>query len=138
METGSGIRKLGRLASLMSLAALSAACVAEGTTVMDVNDVPANLSIVVAGGDPAAPIGPIDLEVGESVSLAAVATNAIGLAVGSVDGIWTSSDAAVATVTADGVVTGVAAGTADITVVAQDLEATVSVNVVEPGTEPSP
>lgn len=138
MKRGSGIWKLGRFASLMSLAALSAACVAEGTTVMEVNDFPANLSIVRVDGDPADPIGPIVVEVGESVSLAAVATNAIGLAVGSVDGTWTSSDAGVATVTPDGVVTGVAAGTADITVAAQDLEATVALEVVEPVTEPSP
>jgi len=105
------------------------------STVIDVNGVAVDLAITIqdAGiGVPEAPAGTVTLEVGQSVSLGAVATNALGLAVGDVGVTWSSSDASVAEVSSDGVVTGVAEGTAEIQASAGELTASRTVVVTAP------
>lgn len=120
------------------LAVVSAACSPTGTTVVEVHGIAADLSIVVAGGGTdQVGANSLTLEVGESASLSASATNAIGLVVADVGGTWSSSDAGVASVTSGGVVTGVSVGTADITVATQGLTATLPVDVVEAAPAPT-
>ncbi len=88
-------------------------------------------TISACGGDPAAPDDPTDstptvtsivvtpdaaaLAVGETVSLAAEASDASGDPVAQATFAWQSSLESVATVTADGLVTAVGMGTANIT-----------------------
>jgi hypothetical protein len=76
-------------------------------------DVATSLSIVVNGGDPRN-AGPLVLEVGDTMSLSAVATNPLGLAVPSGSVTWLSSNAAVAEVDASGLVSAVGVGSAEI------------------------
>jgi hypothetical protein len=89
-----------------------AAC--DSTTAMSVTqDVATSLSIVVAGGDPQ-DAGPLVLEVGDTISLAAVATNPLGLAVPSGTVTWLSTNTTVVEVDASGLVSGVGVGSAEI------------------------
>ncbi len=88
-------------------------------------------AISACGGDPAAPDDPTDstptvtsiivtpdaaaLAVGETLSLAAEASDASGNVVAQATFAWQSSLESVATVTADGLVTAIGVGTANIT-----------------------
>jgi uncharacterized protein YjdB len=99
----------GALALVSSV--VFAAC--ESTTAMSVTqDVATSLSIVVNGGSQDA--GPLVLEVGDTISLAAVATNPLGLAVPSGTVTWLSSNTTVAEVDASGLVSAVGVGSAEI------------------------
>jgi uncharacterized protein YjdB len=100
----------GALALMGSMAL--AAC--ESTTAMSVTqDVATSLSIVVAGGD-VQDAGLLILEVGDTISLSAVATNPLGLAVPSGTVTWLSSNTTVAEVDASGLVSAVGVGSAEI------------------------
>lgn len=130
----------GRRAMLLCapLFAIVAAACGESSTIVQVNGVPADLSIVVADDavdmGSAAAVKTLELPVGESASLAASATNAVGLPLGTVAVTWTSSDPAVVTVTSDGTVTAVAPGTAQVEASAGEVTATVTVSVPVEGT----
>jgi hypothetical protein len=118
-------------ACLALIASLMAGCDAT-PTVVDVKGVAVDLAITIhdAGmGVPEAPGSTVTLDVGQSVSLGAVATNALGLAVGGVGVTWSTSNASVAEVSSDGVVTAVGEGTAEIQAEAGELSATVAVVV---------
>jgi len=89
-----------------------AAC--ESTTAMSVTqDVATSLSIVVNDGDPQ-DAGPLVLEIGDTISLSAVATNPLGLAVPSGAVTWLSSNTTVVEVDASGLVSAVGVGSAEI------------------------
>jgi hypothetical protein len=106
-----------RIALLPVLTVVAMACDST-STIVGVNAVAVDVTIIVEntpGTAPAsAPVELLDLMVGETASLVAVATNALGLAVGASAVSWSSSDNAVAAVTSGGVVNGVAAGSASI------------------------
>jgi len=93
-------------------AVVLAAC--DSTTAISVTqDVATSLSIVVNGGD-LQDAGPLVLEVGDTISLSAVATNPLGLAVPSGSITWLSSNTTVAEVDASGLVSAVGVGSAEI------------------------
>ena len=116
---------------------LATACT-ESSTIVAVHGVAADLAITVAdeGTDMASsgPVETLEVPLGGTVSLAALATNAVGLPVGSVSVTWVSSDPAVVAVTSEGVVTAIAPGTAEVEATAG--EATASVAVVVTGEVP--
>jgi putative ATP-grasp target RiPP len=96
---------------------LSTGCADSGTTMIEVSDVPAALAVsvdpttqgqIVVAGDQ------LVMEVGDSVTLTATATNALGVAVPTGGVTWSSSDDGVAQVGASGLVLAVGPGTADI------------------------
>jgi uncharacterized protein YjdB len=88
-----------------------AAC--NSTTATSVTqDVATSLSIVVNGG--LGDAGPLVLEVGDTISLSAVATNPLGLAVPPGTVTWLSSNTTVADVDASGLVSAVGVGSAEI------------------------
>jgi hypothetical protein len=101
---------MGALALAGSM--MLAAC-GSPTAMSVTQDVATSLSIVVNGGDPRN-AGPLVLEVGDTMSLSAVATNPLGLAVPSGSVTWLSSNAAVAEVDASGLVSAVGVGSAEI------------------------
>lgn len=72
-----------------------------------------------------------DLDVGETVALTAVPRSADGTALDRTV-TWESSDEAVATVDADGVVTGRGSGTAEIAATSEDVRGTAAVRVSVP------
>jgi hypothetical protein len=124
-----------RMAALSLMAALAAGCGSSAPTVVDVGGVAVELTITVqddGAGMPGAPSGTVELTVGQSISLGAVGTNALGLAVGDVAVTWSTSDAAVGEVTADGVVTAVGEGSAEVQASAGELSATRAVVVAAP------
>jgi len=125
---------LQRIAAVALVAAVAVGCDGPSPTVVDVHGVAVDLTITVheAGAGMPGAAAPVHLEVGESVSLAAVATNALGLAVGNVAVAWSTSNAAVAEVSTEGVVTAVGEGTADIQASADGLTATLPVTVEAP------
>ena len=106
-----------RVAVLSVLTVVAMACDST-STIVGVNAVAVDVTIIVAnepGTAPAStPVEVLGLMVGESASLVAVATNALGLALSPSAVSWSSSDYAVAGVTSEGVVNGVAAGSASI------------------------
>ncbi|MGD2046508.1 MAG: Ig-like domain-containing protein [Gemmatimonadota bacterium] len=116
------------------LAGVFAAC--DGSsTIVQLHGVAADLSIAVADGgsdmSSAGPVETLELPVGETVSLAVLATNAVGLPIGSASVTWTSSDPAVATVDGAGTVTGVAPGTTEVEASADEVTTSVTVTVSE-------
>ena len=78
--------------------------------------------------------GTLELEVGETGRLGAVIVPSIATDTA----VWFASDAGVASVGADGTVTGVAPGTAVITVTAGNVSATCTVTVTAAEPEPTP
>lgn len=95
-----------------------------GTSTVTVQNVPvASVSI-----SPSAPT----LEQGGSGTLVATARDTAGNVLLNRPATWSTSNAAVATVTAAGVVQGVSAGTAQVTVVIEGKSAAVTVTVVAP------
>lgn len=73
--------------------------------------------------------GTFTARVGATTALAATAHDAAGIALTGLPTAWTSSDAAIATVSADGVVTGVRAGTATISATTLTRVGTATVTV---------
>lgn len=79
-----------------------------------------------------APAPPPTIQVGGTLQLTVTLTNSSGGAVTGQNVTWTSGTPGVATVSTTGLVTGVAAGTADITASAGGAQETVTVNVAPP------
>jgi hypothetical protein len=111
------------------------------STIVGVNDVAVDLTITVdePGTNPmGAQVQALDLQVGQTVSLAAFATNALGLTVGAVAVTWSSSDNAVAGVNSTGVVTALGAGSASIYATAGGVSASLPVRVTATEAVPPP
>jgi hypothetical protein len=123
-----------RTAALPALAALLVGCDSD-STIVGVNAVAVDMTITVESevDGPATPsVDTLELAVGETASLAVVATNALGLAVGGIAVSWSSSDTGVADVAQDGTVTALSAGSAEIGAVAGDVSASLPVVVTSP------
>lgn len=75
----------------------------------------------------------VSIEEGQTVQL--VATDASG---NPVNARWSSSNTGVATVSSDGLVTGVGAGSAEVTAKTKNQSASASVTVTQPASSPSP
>lgn len=114
--------------TLVVAMAVGSACTDSGTTVGLVSTAAASLTITVADDAPGQPVSGerVVLEVGDSLSLAVTATNALGLAVQSGAVTWSSSNASVADVSAAGLLRGVAPGTAGILASADGVTATLT------------
>jgi hypothetical protein len=85
------------------------------TAVGVAQDVATSLSIVVNASDPSQGNGaPLVLEVGDTVSVAAVATNPLGLVVSAGAVAWSSTNTSVAQVDASGLVSATGPGTAEV------------------------
>ena len=124
-------RRAATRTTVVLLAAIAAACSTE-TAITGVGSTVASLTITAeadgpAGAPPAG--GPIEMDVGESVSLSATGTNALGLAVSDVAASWSSSAPAVVEVGADGVATALSPGSADVSATAGDISASVRIVV---------
>jgi uncharacterized protein YjdB len=118
------------------MAMVSTACIESASTIVGVTGVPVELAITVdlddGMGGPAASPATLELEVGSSASLAALATNTLGLPIGAGPVSWSSSDGLVVTVGSDGVVTAVGEGSAEVTAAVGDVSAALSVVVTVP------
>jgi len=99
-----------------------------GTSAMTVTNVPV-ASVTVS---PAA----VSLTVGQTMQLAAVTKDANGTALSGRTVTWTTSNSTVATVSASGLVTGVAAGTATITATSEGVAGTAASTVTAPVSNP--
>ena len=80
----------------------------------------------------------LELEVGETVALVATLLNALGQPVNSAAIEWGSTDDSIVSVAADGRVTAVAAGTAEIFASSDGVFATLPVQVTAPPAPPTP
>lgn len=109
------------LSALPMFLALLAACGGDST---GPGDRIANLAI--------APAPPPTIQVGGTLQLTVTLTNSSGGVVTGQNVTWTSGTPGVATVSTTGLVTGIAAGTADITASAGGAQETVTVNVAPP------
>jgi hypothetical protein len=98
-----------------AVAALVGSCLVvacESSTAISVaQDVATSLSIVVAGQGSS---GPLLLELGDTISVSAVATNPLGFTVPPGTIAWSSSNTAVAEIDGAGLVSAVGVGTAEI------------------------
>lgn len=124
-------------AALLCAIALTAAC--SETTVVALGGAATELSITVTpqqNGEPAMSGDRLDLEVGESAALTATALNALGQPVGGAAISWGTTDASVATVAADGTVTAVGAGSAEVFASSNEIFATLAVAVSAPPAPP--
>lgn len=116
---------------LLTLAGL--AC-SPATAIVSVDATPASLAISLA---PETALGTastprqLALIIDQRASLSAIALNALGNPVGAAGVVWTSSQPAIASVSADGVVVAVAAGTTEIVAAVDGIEATLEVVVSE-------
>jgi hypothetical protein len=127
--------------ALLPVVVSSAMACDTASTIVGVNGVAAELTITVRddGSDlPSGPVETLTLEVGQNASLAAVATNALGLAVSGTAVTWSASDYAVIEVTSDGVVTAVGAGSAEVYASAGEVSARLPVVVTAPEVVPPP
>ncbi|HEY0025428.1 MAG TPA: Ig-like domain-containing protein [Longimicrobium sp.] len=115
--------RLPALVFLVFSAILSAACGGESGGVT-----PPETDNVVATVEVAAPGGPV--VAGQTMQLSALARNAAGGAVAGKTFTWTSSSDAVATVAAGGMLTGVSAGTANVTASADGKSGTVTITIL--------
>lgn len=100
--------------------AIAAACSGKGPTEPVIIPV-ATVSIVAP---------PASLQIGASISLSAQAKDAAGVVLAR-SIVWTSNASGVATVSADGTVTGVSAGTAIITATSEGKSASVTITVIQ-------
>ncbi|MEQ1855820.1 MAG: Ig-like domain-containing protein [Longimicrobiales bacterium] len=80
----------------------------------------------------------LSLQVGDSAVLDATAINALGLNLGNVNPMWSSTNSVVATVSPTGVVQGLAAGSANILAVYAGVTATVPTTVTSSASPPPP
>ncbi len=94
-------------------------------------DVATSLSIVVNDGTPSESAGLV-LEVGDTISLSAVATNPLGMAVPTGAVTWSSSDESVVQIDASGLVTAVGAGGAEVHATAGEASSTLGAVVSDP------
>lgn len=98
----------------MVLTTLAVACAESDSTIVSITGVATTLTISVSDLGSSQAAQPLALEMGDSVSLTATATNALGLAVAVEAVTWSSSDFSVADVAATGLVRAVGPGSADI------------------------
>src|SRR5687767_2017598 len=126
-----------RAAVTASAFTLSALACGESSVVISVNGETDTLAITVMDENSFA-VEDLNLLVGDSARLAATGLNALGQPVGPLASSWTSSNAAVASVSDSGVVVALAEGTTDITASFQTITATVPTNVSDPGGPPPP
>jgi hypothetical protein len=133
-------RRVGERTALALLVALAAVCSESGTAITSVSGAVASLTITVESDGPSGMPGqgPIAMEVGDSVTLSATATNAIGMAVSGVSATWSSSAPTVVQVSSAGVADALTAGEADIYASAEGPTATIHVVVSDTTTVPPP
>ncbi len=117
-------------AALLSMT-VATACGDTGTMVSLLDAGAAALTITVADDASPGSVGSLVLDVGDSVALAVSATNALGLTVQAGAVTWSSSNVGVATVSAGGVLRGVAPGTVDVVAAADGVAARVSATVTD-------
>jgi len=88
---------------------------------------------VLSGGGSSVSVseGLLELTVGESAALTGVAINPLGQPSSSVDVLWSSEDGRIASVSAEGVVTGVSEGNTRIFAISDGAAATVVTTVVD-------
>lgn len=128
----SSIARRSKAAALL-LALAGLAC-SPATAIVSVDATPASLAIRLA---PETALGTastprqLALIIDQRASLSALALNALGNPVGAAGVVWTSSQPAIASVSADGVVVAVAAGTTEIVAAVDGIEATLEVVVSE-------
>jgi hypothetical protein len=100
-----------QLRGLVTFAVAVLAACDSTTAVAPTQNVATSLTIVANDGGSAQQLA---LELGDTLTLSAVATNPLGLAVPAGAVAWSSTDAAVVQVDASGFVSAVGVGTADI------------------------
>ena len=106
-------RRLSR-GSLMVFTTFAVACAESATTIVSITGEATTLTITVSDLGSGQTTEPLALEMGDSVSLTATATNALGLSVAAEAVTWSSSDSSVADVGSTGLVKAVGQGRADI------------------------
>ncbi len=121
----------GALVVLVGSLGLAAAC--DSPTAMSAaQDIATSLSITINGADPSQDAEQLVLQVGDTISLSAVATNPLGLAVPGGTVSWSSTNTSVAEIDASGLVSAVGAGTAEIRAVSGEAVSALP-TVVEAG-----
>lgn len=129
--------RIARAGALVLALTLSAGC-AE-SAVVALGGAATELAITVtpdASGSTSMSSGRLDLQVGQSAALSATALNALGQPVGGASISWGTTDASVATVAADGTVTAIGAGSAEVFASSNDIFATLPVSVTAPPAPP--
>jgi hypothetical protein len=120
-------------AAIIGLVAIAAsAC--EEDVITTVGGIPDTLSISVVSRSPGGELSNVTeltLAVGETTTLGVTALNALGLAVASPTISWMSTASGVASVSGDGVVTGVSPGDAFIIATAGGASTSLAVTVTE-------
>jgi len=128
----SGIWRTSKAAALvLTLAGL--AC-SPATAIVSVDATPASLAISLvpeSALETASTPQRLALIIDQTASLSAIALNALGNPVGATGVVWTSSQPAVASVSADGVVVALAVGTTEIVAAVNGIAATLEVVVSE-------
>ena len=115
-----------RVAGTVALTLSMISC-ATSDVIVGVNDVVDGLSISV--DPPTTSPSEVSIGVGESVVLSATAVNALGLPVGEATVTWSSEDAAVASVSAGGVVVGVSPGATRVIATTNGVAAALPITV---------
>ena len=114
------------------LSTTAIACGDAGSVIVGLADVPVSITISMAestDGRQASHAEPLELDVGQSTALTATAFNALGHPVRAGSVVWSSSDPEVISVAADGIVTAVSPGAAEIVASVDDVEASLAVLV---------
>lgn len=117
-ETFRGMDRMrirGRPGAGLALIALASLGACESSTAVAVaQDIVTSLAITMNGGNPSRSADPLVLELGDTITLSAVATNPLGLAVPGAAVTWSSSNSTVAQIDDAGLVTAVGTGNAEI------------------------
>lgn len=125
------VRRSKASALVLTLAGLACSPV---TAIVALDSAPATLAISLAPEsalDVASTPQLLNLVVDQTASLSAIALNALGNPVGTAGVVWTSSAPSVASVSADGLVLAIAAGTTEIVAEVNGIDATLEVVVSE-------
>lgn len=140
MAPGGEVVRAARRGLLLLALSLAVGCVSDDVALVAVaGSEPVDLTITLTSSQTTEQTTTperLDLEVGESAALAATAVNALGQPVGSASVSWGSTDAAVATVSADGEVMAVGAGSAEVFASSNDVFATLPIQVTSPPEPP--
>lgn len=107
------MRVLGAISALVGSMFLAACDSTTATAVA--RDIATSLAITVQNGDPSqATPQLLVLELGDTLTLSAVATNPLGIVVPAGTVSWSTTDASVVQIDASGLLTAVGVGTADV------------------------